>query len=284
MSPSNVLFLPIAEVLSPSHEDCYEETGGPPKRQEAEAGRARIGDLSRRSPHEPEPDGKRMKARKDKADSSKRDLILDAAEHLFSQKGFATVTTREIASKAGVSLSALPYYFGSKQEILRQVLDRRLSEIQHERAQMLRAAKPLEPESPESMRLILEALLQPTFIMSQEHRDFTRLLGAVSIDPNPDVQSAMNDVFAQYPTGLPAALRECAAHLDDEDFFWRFYCIIGAMIYIQSDTGRMDETTKGRIDFSRPQDNLDRIVTFMLWGLAGPPSKKQDTRRACSRR
>ncbi len=217
-----------------------------------------------------------MSKKSDKTDTSKRDLILDAAEHLFSQKGFATVTTREIASQANVSLSALPYYFGSKQEILRQVLDRRLSEIQGKRAAMLSEAAPIDPENPHSMRRILEALLKPTFIMSQEHRDFTRLLGAVSIDPNPDVQAAMNEVFAQYPTGLPAELRKSASHLDDEDFFWRFYCILGAMIYIQSDTGRMDEMTRGKIDFSRPQDNLDRIVTFMLWGLAGPPSSGRE--------
>lgn len=198
-----------------------------------------------------------------------RTRILDAAETLFSEQGFAPVTTRQIAAAAEVSLSALPYHFGSKREILFQVLDRRLGKIQTERAKRLREIEDLEPGKRDSIRQLLEALLVPTFEMAQKHRAFTKLLGSVSIDPNPEVRSVMNEVFARYPTGLPDAFRKSLPHLDDEAFYWRYYCVFGAMVYIESDTGRMDIMSGGKLDFTRPLDNIEHILSFFMSGFDG---------------
>ena len=43
------------------------------------------------------------------------DRILDTAEVLFAQKGFAETSLRAITSKAGVNLAAVNYHFGSKE-------------------------------------------------------------------------------------------------------------------------------------------------------------------------
>lgn len=45
------------------------------------------------------------------------DRILNAGVRLFAQKGFAATTTREIVNEAGASLSSLQQYFGSKEKI-----------------------------------------------------------------------------------------------------------------------------------------------------------------------
>lgn len=216
-----------------------------------------------------------MKQRRNKStEHGSRMRILDTAEALFSEQGFATVTTRQITSAAGVSLSALPYHFGSKRELLFQVLDRRLGQIQAERARRLHAIDKLEPGDPGSTRLLLEALLVPTFEMAQTHRSFTKLLGSVSIDPNPEVRSVMNEVFAKYPTGLPESFRKIMPQLSDEAFYWRYYCVLGAMVYIESDTGRIDVMSGGKVDFSKPLDNIEHILSFLMWGLHGSPYQK----------
>lgn len=203
------------------------------------------------------------------SEADTRTRILDTAEALFSEKGFATVTTRQIATAAAVSLSALPYHFGSKREILFRVLDRRLGKIQNERAKRLAELNNLQPDDPKSVRQLLEALIVPTFEMAQKHRSFTKLLASVSIDPNPEVRTVMNEVFAQYPTGLPDAFRKIMPHLDDEAFYWRYYCVFGAMVYIEADTGRMDVMAGGKVSFARPLDNIDHILSFFMSGFSG---------------
>ena len=50
--------------------------------------------------------------------------ILDAAEKLFSERGFTAVTVRDIAAEAGVSHALVHRYLGSKQDVYRAMLAR----------------------------------------------------------------------------------------------------------------------------------------------------------------
>ena len=54
-----------------------------------------------------------------------RDLILDAAEDLFSKHGFYGVTIREVAREAGVDTALVHYYFGAKRDLFDAVFLRR---------------------------------------------------------------------------------------------------------------------------------------------------------------
>lgn len=58
-----------------------------------------------------------------------REKILDSAELLFAQKGYAATSIREIAEEVGVNSAMVHYYFGSKHALLRHVLDRTLEPL-----------------------------------------------------------------------------------------------------------------------------------------------------------
>ncbi|MEP7176615.1 MAG: helix-turn-helix domain-containing protein, partial [Gemmatimonadales bacterium] len=58
------------------------------------------------------------------ADPSTRDLILDAAERLFADQGFARTTIKQIGRQAGVNSALLYYYFADKDRLYREVLAR----------------------------------------------------------------------------------------------------------------------------------------------------------------
>jgi AcrR family transcriptional regulator len=51
----------------------------------------------------------------------RRSEILDAARELFASEGFARVTTRALAEKAGLSQTGLYIYFATKEDILRAI-------------------------------------------------------------------------------------------------------------------------------------------------------------------
>ena len=55
---------------------------------------------------------------------SSRDLLLDAAERLFAEQGFARTTIKQIGRAAGVNSALLYYYFADKRELYREVLHR----------------------------------------------------------------------------------------------------------------------------------------------------------------
>ena len=53
-----------------------------------------------------------------------RTRILDAAEHLFAERGFRGTSVRAITELAGANLAAVGYHFGSKAELLVAVVRR----------------------------------------------------------------------------------------------------------------------------------------------------------------
>lgn len=55
------------------------------------------------------------------AQSETVERILDAAEQLFAERGFAETSLRLITSKAGVNLAAVNYHFGSKKALIQAV-------------------------------------------------------------------------------------------------------------------------------------------------------------------
>lgn len=57
----------------------------------------------------------------DRRDASVR--ILESATSLFARKGYANVTTREIAKKADANLSLINYYYGGKLGILKEIVN-----------------------------------------------------------------------------------------------------------------------------------------------------------------
>jgi TetR/AcrR family transcriptional regulator len=52
------------------------------------------------------------------------EALLDAAERLLLESGYAGVTTRKVAAEAGVNHGLVHYYFGSVENLLVRVLER----------------------------------------------------------------------------------------------------------------------------------------------------------------
>ena len=66
-----------------------------------------------------------------------RNRILDAAEGLFAEKGYAGASIRRITAEAEVDLGAVRYHFGSKDALFGEVMRRRLVPLNEERLELL---------------------------------------------------------------------------------------------------------------------------------------------------
>ena len=84
--------------------------------------------------------------RKDKREATTL-AMLDAAERLFSEHGFAAVSVRDIAKAAGFSHALVHRYLGSKEDVYAAVLARR--------EYVIRDAAHETPDLDEALRLML---------------------------------------------------------------------------------------------------------------------------------
>ena len=62
----------------------------------------------------------------------KRNNIINAAELLFSEFGYEGTSTRQIAKEAGANISMINYYFGSKEGVFIEIMNRRIENFKVE--------------------------------------------------------------------------------------------------------------------------------------------------------
>lgn len=60
---------------------------------------------------------------------STKEKIMDAAEQIFAEKGFDGARVDQIAKKAGINKAMLYYYFGSKNNILKEIIEVNISKF-----------------------------------------------------------------------------------------------------------------------------------------------------------
>jgi len=87
--------------------------------------------------------------------------IMDSAEFLFAQNGFASTSVRDITSAAGCNVASINYYFGSKRDLYERVIDRYLENMRNTRVEAIERVM----ESDYSLRDLLEGFSR-SFLLS----------------------------------------------------------------------------------------------------------------------
>jgi len=76
-------------------------------------------------------------------DSKTRSVLLDATEKLMLEEGYAAVSSRRVASVAGLNAALVYYYFGSMDDLFIAVFRRGAQRSLERQAEALRSAQPL---------------------------------------------------------------------------------------------------------------------------------------------
>lgn len=160
--------------------------------------------------------------------------ILDAAEQLFASEGFKA-SLRAITAAAGVNLAAINYHFGSKEELIRALLARRLEPLNRQRLDHLAAAQAAAGASGPTVEAIVDAFVAPTLRMDRKTPNgcgsFKRIMGRIFTEPDESMRRNLRELFAEIAEKFPAALQRALPALPPEELSWRLHFIIGAMAH-----------------------------------------------------
>jgi TetR/AcrR family transcriptional regulator len=107
-----------------------------------------------------------------------REAILDAAERLFAERGYEATSLTDVGAAAGVSRGTPGYFFGSKEQLYRDVLERCLERVRSAvRSGRERAQASLEPPA-----VVLAGAVGEYFDFISANPDFVRLLEREALD------------------------------------------------------------------------------------------------------
>lgn len=106
-------------------------------------------------------------------DAKNRTVLLDAAERLMLERGYAAVTSRRIAERAGLKPQLVHYYFRTMDELFLEMFRRRAEEGLAIQADMMKSDRPLRAlwefsTDPAAVAVTME------FIALARHRDALR--------------------------------------------------------------------------------------------------------------
>lgn len=197
------------------------------------------------------------------------DLILNEAEYLFSVHGFHGVTLKEVAKRAGVHHTLVNYYFDDKQKLLDEVFARRAVVTCSRR---LAALDAYEREAGDgvtaegALRAFLDVDLDLYSQGGESWKTFGSLVALVANTPEWGA-GLMTEHFDPVVRRLIEILRKALPGCSDEDIFWGYHFISGALLLTLGRTGRIDRLSGGLCQ----SDDFDavkvRMASFMAAGL-----------------
>jgi AcrR family transcriptional regulator len=213
-----------------------------------------------------------------------KERLLDAAERLFSEHGFQGTSMRAVTQAADAAVSAANYHFGSKEELLRAVLKRRVEPVNRRRLERLAE---LEARSgPPRVDEVLDAFVRPLLeahaqrIAEMPENDYLRQVAArLFAEPPDQVTSLRNELFAHVNERFLAALTSALPGRPEADVRLALQLAIGVMVHVISGQVEVVAPTPAGDGAPTCEPVLQKMIAFASAGVCaavGAPARSED--------
>lgn len=175
------------------------------------------------------------------------ETILDVAEDLFSKHGFHGVTIREVARDAGVDTALVHYYFGAKRGLFDAVFLRRAEILNTDR---LAALARYDAEAGDNLTVegVIDAFLKETLEWGEKGgpgwKHYFALVAQANANPVWGGET-MTRYFDPVIHRTIEMLKKAMPGARDEDLYWAYHNLSGALTLTLGETGRLDRLSGG---------------------------------------
>lgn len=198
------------------------------------------------------------------------DRILDAAEKLFAEHGFAETSLRSITSKAGVNLAAVNYHFGSKKALIQAVFSRFLDPFVSKLSKAL--VKYQDNNDAIDLEEILHLLVDQIMVVEpRSPEDLSvcmRLIGLAYTQGQGHLKKYLQEVYGDVFQAYLQLLVKACPNLPMGDLFWRVYFILGSAVFTLSGANALRAIAESDYGVNYELEEIMRkMVPFMAAGL-----------------
>jgi AcrR family transcriptional regulator len=206
-----------------------------------------------------------------------RERVLDAAELLFADLGFDGVSIRQIAEAAGVTLGVVGFHCGSKLDLFKTILRRRVEALSNARRKALdelRAGHGTGIPVREIMAAYIGPYIDLASLEDRQWHAYARLIAHIVSDERwyPFVKDLYDPVAREFL----AAIREAKPNVDEEKLAAAFVMSVASMLSIVASTVRIAALgpTAERSAKPSPSDLRAILIDFCTGGIetAIPPA------------
>ena len=194
--------------------------------------------------------------------------ILDAAEYLFSIHGLYGVTLKDVAQRVGVHHTLLNYYFTDKKKLFDAVIGRR-AEVTIRLRMAALDKYDAETKGRPTVEGALRAFLDTDLDLYGNGGENWKNYGALGAQVSNTTYGAelmdfhFDPVVLRLIEILKKALPDCA----EEDIFWGYHFVTGALMLTLARTGRINRLSGGVCDSDDFVAIKARMASFMAAGF-----------------
>lgn len=203
-----------------------------------------------------------------------KDKILDTAEIAFAEGGYAGISVRDIAERAGVNQGLIRYYFDTKEQLFDEVYKRRGGLLSGHRHVLL--DRLLESGKPLQVKDIIRAYLQPQWDLKHSGKAgaaFAQLQSRLHSEPEEHALRLRKEVYDASVKRYVDALAQALPHLSRRTIGLRMSFLVGTYMFMLNDLGRIEDLTEGKIRLLSKDEMLDNMVEFLSAGMQADQSK-----------
>jgi AcrR family transcriptional regulator len=198
-----------------------------------------------------------------------KEKLLDAAEFLFGENGYAATSLRQIIARAQVNLASIHYHFGSKQELLEQVILRKISPINEQRLTLLDRFEAEAAPNPAPVDKIVEAVILPAMLIDKDPQ-FLKFMGrAHSEGLIPEIAKRR---FQPMINRFLAAAHRARPDITVKELVWKIHFMVGAMAH----TLLVRPEAYPELAPESQSAIAKRLIAFISWGFRAPEVIERD--------
>jgi AcrR family transcriptional regulator len=204
---------------------------------------------------------------------STRERLLEEAVRLFGERGIEASSLRALTEAAGTNIAAVNYHFGSKEGLLRAVIDRTMRVTNTERARRLDELEAAQ-ETP-TVEELVRAFCEPGMELLDQHGRsgpaVARFLGRVVAEPDPGVRQIFAEQVDSVEGRFLTALNRALPDLDEDGVEFAYTSMLGMLSMRQTRAFAAVEWPRSRSPRSQSgqsgSDDAGRLVAFITAGI-----------------
>lgn len=206
------------------------------------------------------------------------DKILDAAQELFAERGFAETSLRMITSKAEVNLAAVNYHFGSKEALIQATFARFLTPFSREfREQLERYVSQVGEENVDIAHMIAVLAASAQVVAERHQQDvsvFMRLMGLAYAQAQGHLREYLKQHYSDVFKPFMRLLKTSCPEMKPIEWFWRIHFVLGTLAFIMSSVDSLQAMAANDLSVdSQFQDMIGYLATFVSAGLQAAPNQ-----------
>ncbi len=200
-----------------------------------------------------------------------RDRLLNTAQRLFAEQGFKATSLRQITHEAEANVASVNYHFGSKEEMLNELIRRRVEPVNERRYTLLEKYRDEAAGQPIPLEKIFEAFFLPFFqsvapYTDKDTMDLIHIIERLS-EQSTLRQAVYEEHFKQLSITILEALSETLPELETTELHWRFHFALSLMLSSMSTRQRVGNSSKGFCDPEDIEGMVKRLIQFICAGF-----------------